>query len=320
MQEANEVTLAEARKLKAEFVSRMFGAEAMAAGDKVGLAAAMPTTGNVVGVGYGAKVTSGTGLDDVAIRVYVRTKLPVGELTAVERVPAQVNGVPTDVLQVGDIISSARPSSAGVSVGHYSITAGTAGCVVERHPATDRFILSNNHVLANSNDGQLGDPILEPGPIDGGDPANPIGTLHDYEPIMFDGPSNSYDAAIARLIIQTDMTPDIPQVGRVARPPVTAALYQSVRKFGRTTRHTVGVIVDLSADIRVQFGTKVAAFDNQLAVLGAGGDFSAGGDSGSLIVEAVSLRPVALLFAGGTGTTFGSPIQPILDRFDVSIL
>ena len=64
------------------------------------------------------------------------------------------------------------------------------------------FALSNNHVFANRNDANKGDDILQPGRVDGGtDPANSIGTLHDYEPLRFCSvlscPGNRIDAAIA---------------------------------------------------------------------------------------------------------------------------
>lgn len=99
-----------------------------------------------------------------------------------------------------------------------------------------------------------------------------------------------------------------------------ASEFQSVRKQGRTTHHTVGIITDLSADIRVRYGAEIALFENQISISGINGPFSAGGDSGSLIVDAVSCRPVALLFAGGGNITFASPIQGVLDRFDVDII
>ena len=67
-----------------------------------------------------------------------------------------------------------RPAEAGVSLGHYKITAGTFGCVVHDRQSNSRLILSNNHVLANSNDGLIGDPILQPGAVDGGTQANDI--------------------------------------------------------------------------------------------------------------------------------------------------
>jgi hypothetical protein len=201
------------------------------------------------------------------------------------------------------------------------ITAGTLGCLVATNPGNgNTYILSNNHVLADINNASPGDDILEPGPIDGGDPSDPLAQLADYEPIDFAGGANYIDAAIATLLDANDVTPDIRKIGQVAQPPTAASLYQSVRKHGRTTLHTVGVIMDLSADVRVRFGTKFAQFDNQIAISGAGGTFSDHGDSGSLIVDAVTLQPVALLFAQGSGTTFANPIDPVLKRFGASIL
>ena len=66
-----------------------------------------------------------------------------------------------------------RPAEGGVSVGHFAITAGTIATAVydrEPFPGIPRryYILSNNHVLANSNNANIGDAILQPGPFDGG--------------------------------------------------------------------------------------------------------------------------------------------------------
>jgi hypothetical protein len=67
----------------------------------------------------------------------------------------------------------------GVSIGHYQVTAGTFGALVTDRATGERFILSNNHVLANSNDSQLGDAILQPGAIDGGlNPGDVVAHLH----------------------------------------------------------------------------------------------------------------------------------------------
>ena len=63
------------------------------------------------------------------------------------------------------------------------------------------YILSNNHVLANSNLAALGDPILQPGRVDGGTfPSNKIATLERFVEIMPTNQSPGYnlvDAAIA---------------------------------------------------------------------------------------------------------------------------
>jgi len=65
---------------------------------------------------------------------------------------------------------------------------------------------------------------------------------------------------------------------------------------------------------------RIFIFEDQIAISGVGGAFSDSGDSGALIVDAVTRRPVALLFSGGIDITFASPIQPVLDRFGVEIL
>lgn len=320
--------VSEARNYKGELLERLFGISAMAAatgkGTKGALAlGVLPKGSNVVGVGYGAKVTSGASVEgELAVRVYVRAKVPETALPQTEKVPKSVNGKPTDVITVGDVTIFTRPTKCGVSVGHFSITAGTLGCLVRRRDQSinDRFILSNNHVLANSNIASPGDAILEPGPLDGGNPMDPIAELTDFEPIDFLG-ANSMDAAIARVLNQGDVDPEIlGNIGRVSQPPVQAALYQSVRKHGRTTLHTIGIIMDLAADVNVRFGTRIAAFEDQIAISGVGGAFSDRGDSGSCIVDAVNRNPVALLYAGGLGTTFANPIIPVLDRFDVDIV
>ena len=56
------------------------------------------------------------------------------------------------------------------------------------------------------------------------------------------------------------------------------------------------------------------------------GSFSAGGDSGSLVVvdgkgkdRADDRRPVGLLFAGSVFITVANPIDLVLDRFDVTV-
>jgi hypothetical protein len=324
---ADGTLLQSARQVKDELLSKMFGAVATATGAApAGLGTILPPGSNIVGVGYGAKSIAVSGLggyDEIAVRVYVRAKLPQASVPSSERVPTDVNGTPTDVIPVGDLTALLRPTACGVSVGHFRITAGTLGCLATKRGVStgDRFILSNNHVLADSNTGMVGDDILEPGPIDGGSSANPIARLSDFQPIDFTAPTNAIDAAIAQVIDVADVTPDIlGGIGIVTQPPMPAALFQSVRKHGRTTRHTVGIITDLAADIRVRYGTRIAEFQDQIGILGAGGLFSSGGDSGSLIVDAVTRRPVGLLFAGGGGMTFGNPIDPILTRFDIDIL
>ena len=74
-----------------------------------------------------------------------------------------------------------RPLQPGVSVSHVDVTAGTIGTFARRlSEAGDAVeLLSNNHVLANENQAELGDGILQPGAYDGGDvPDDLIGASH----------------------------------------------------------------------------------------------------------------------------------------------
>ena len=69
-------------------------------------------------------------------------------------------------------------------------------------------------------------------------------------------------------------------------------------------------------------GGRVALFRNQIAIQSVNANpFSAGGDSGSLIWHwASGVRPVALLFAGGGGTTFANPIASVFSALNIRLL
>jgi hypothetical protein len=317
--------LEEARRNKAEFLQTMFGvASAQAAGTRDVAAFSTPTLAhsNILGVGYGVKVATGTvTTEELAIRVYVRAKFPRTALNMPDRVPERINGTLTDVIPVGDLVAQfPRPVECGLSCGHSEVnTAGTIGCVVTSN-GTNRFILSNWHVLTDGNDAEPGDDILEPGLLDGGRANPPIARLTAYQPVDFNGLPNRIDAALAELIDPPGVGSRIDTIGPVNPVPMEASLFQSVRKRGRTTLHTIGTVMDLAADVRVRYGDRVAQFSDQIAVTGINGPFSAGGDSGSLVVDAVTRRPVGLLFAGGGDTTFCNHISEVLTPFRVSVV
>ncbi|MDX1493506.1 MAG: hypothetical protein R3253_05585 [Longimicrobiales bacterium] len=163
--------------------------------------------------------------------------------------------------------------------------------------------------------------------MDGGkDPDDVIGTLHDFEPIRFCQalicPGNTLDAAIA-LTTPDDVGNETPEGGYGAprSSPAEAELGMSVQKYGRTTGHTTGQISGLNATIDVGYRDGKARFEGQIVISGRG--FSAGGDSGSLVVTKGLLladrRPVGLLFAGTQTTTLANPIDLVLDRFGITI-
>ncbi|HOV79126.1 MAG TPA: hypothetical protein PK728_03400 [Bacillota bacterium] len=150
---------------------------------------------NVVGVGVGYKHVGEEVTGEPAFIVYVEKKLPPSDLSRKHIVPRKIDGLDTDVIEIGPVrmlgvrTARERPCQPGVSIGHYLSTAGTLGAVVRDRSTKELMVLSNNHVLANGSSVQEvrakpGDAILQPGPYDGGTAKDRIGTLHRYVPIV----------------------------------------------------------------------------------------------------------------------------------------
>jgi hypothetical protein len=205
-----------------------------------------------------------------------------------------------------------RPVRPGFSCGHPNVTAGTigAGCY-DLNPFPSKpsryYILSNNHVLADSNAANIGDPILQPGRFDGGTlPGDVIGRLSRYIPIRFDGTCNTVDAAIAEVPFHL-LDRDIYWLGVPRSAAIAAQVGMIVRKTGRTTSFTTGRVTAINATVNINFGGgRVARFCNQIVT----NDMSEGGDSGSLVLDQEG-NPVGLLFAGSAVTTILNPIATV---------
>jgi hypothetical protein len=218
--------------------------------------------------------------------------------------------------QVGPfaLVKRTRPAFGGVSVGHFKVTAGTLGtCCYDASafpgiPAR-YYILSNNHVLANSNNASPGDPVLQPGVFDGGIfPADVIARLSRFVPIRFiqagqPVPVNFVDAAIAEGRFD-DLDRRIYWTGHlrgIAAPPTVGL---PVEKTGRTTNFTTGRVQNINATVNVNYGNgRVARFARQILTT----NMSAPGDSGSMICD-LDERAVGLLFAGSPVVTVVNPI------------
>jgi hypothetical protein len=101
-----------------------------------------------------------------------------------------------------------------------------------------------------------------------------------------------------------------------------------VQKFGRSTGLTHGQISEINvassvcyANCSDLFESKLAWFEDQINIVSNNTEaFSAGGDSGSLIItDNPAKQPVALLFAGSENSTLANRIDLVLDRFDIRI-
>ncbi len=301
---------------------------------------------NVVGVGLGrAEIDfESAGLEgpgETVLNVYVVEQSPVDivksavvdslGIRAASSDAVRVNVVPVGVIDTLGHRARHRPAPGGVSVGHHRISAGTLGVLARGRSGVRQnrvLILSNNHVLANSNDARAHDSIIQPGSHDRGrNPQDRIAVLERWVPIKFDGKPNYVDCATGwawHNRVRKDFFYQAGQQGRhfrVGSQPKKCSVGLMVGKSGRTTGLTMGSVYDCNADVRVNFGRAgVAAFKDQITIRGTRGEFSQGGDSGSLIWTWDSQRqPVGLLFAGGRGYTFANKIGRVLQALDVSL-
>jgi hypothetical protein len=262
--------------------------------------------------------------------------LPVGCLCLVA-LPLVVQADPADHQD-----REPRPIALGVSGGNVEYRSqqgpvsfccqGTLGALVS--VGGKQYILSNNHVLARSNRGAVGDPINQPGNVDvqcEDIPGDYVADLSAFERIKFFG-RNTMDAAIAEVRPgQVLSDGSILEIGVPNSTPLAASIGLGVKKSGRTTGLTRGHVSTLNVTARVPFclignpcvlcSLEVPArFVGQIAI--TPGAFSEPGDSGSLIVEDVATlpRPVALLFGGSTEVALGSPIEPVLAAFGATLV
>ena len=124
----------------------------------------------------------------------------------------------------------------------------------------ESFLLSNNHVLAHSNAGLQGDPILQPGPIDGGqNPADVVARLERFIPITFiDDPSQP----------PTPTPPPEPEPGNGSEPTGCLAAVTGLSKLlgsvsgGRKTTTTASAVGSPAAVIRMVTTAQAATATN----------------------------------------------------------
>jgi len=304
---------------------------------------------NVVLVYTGKKVVNGVETERISIRVGVTQKLPLAQLSKKDVVPKRIKGMETDVFQTEEIKaltvglevdrkSRIRPAPGGVSIGHPNITAGTLGMVVKKDGIP--YILSNNHVLAASNEAYIGDQSWQPGKYDGGKEADTIGHLAAFVPIHFIDEStcpianfivrrlnrmaaffksntvipnpislaiNKVDCAISRPLIDGDISQEILELGI----PVgfgEVEIGDKVKKSGRTTGVTQGDVIATDGAANVSYDEKVAVFEDQIITTA----MSEGGDSGSAVLNEKSER-VGLLFAGSSSLTIANKIANVIE-------
>ncbi|MFX4262881.1 hypothetical protein ACOBQJ_11825 [Pelotomaculum propionicicum] len=313
---------------------------------------------NVVGVGVGYKYTGEESTGEPAFIVYVEKKLQPSEMSRGQIVPAKIDGLETDVVEIGRVrmlgvrTTRERPCQPGVSVAHYKSTAGTLGAVVKDKATRQLMILSNNHVLANGSSIQevrakTGDPILQPGPYDGGKLEDRIGTLYRYVPLVknvakSDCPvamavssgatrilnlikkdyeirlykrfktENTVDCALAKLDSMEIATASIMDIGDI-REISEAKPGDKVQKSGRTTGLTKGVVKSVGTTLQVEMREDEKIWFSDQVVTNMP---SQPGDSGALVLKE-NRDVVGLLFAGSEKLTIFNRISNVIDRLAI---
>lgn len=227
-----------------------------------------------------------------------------------------------------------RPLAIGTSIAHVAVTAGTLGAFVHKKRGTATYLLSNNHVLADENEGAAGDKILQPGSADRGTPGrSAVATLDKFIPLRAGGAGNRVDAALGRVLPDIQVEPSAlhgvgqPLAGQSDDLADLLDVPDGLCELGRTTGFTRGTLTAIEVDdVKVEFDIGLCRFDNQLEVSADRSHFSLGGDSGSLVVTEGGLA-VGLLFAGsdsggpeGYGVTYVNPIGEVLDRLGVQLI
>jgi hypothetical protein len=281
---------------------------------------------NTVGVGVGEKITNGKGTGTLALRFYVKRKLSLRKLKAVDAIPPAVHpalteteaAVQTDVIVLGPIRLDGKAIKPGDSLGHFKVTAGTFGALVRHNQQLE--VLSNSHVLARSGKARRGDPILSPAKADGGkSPMDVVARLSRFKKFVTGGAFvNVADCAVVKPVATRldDFRSNIPGVG-VPRGTIAPKRGMKIVKVGRTTGKTVGVVHDIH--FRVVFpyeGVGRVGFLDQVLC----SRYSAPGDSGSLVLDRRTKRAVGLHFASATEGSVFSPIGNVLEALGVTLV
>ena len=312
---------------------------------------------NVIGLGIGLKTVQGRRGDQLCLATLVRRKLPRAALEPEAIIPDEVDGIATDVLEVGDVqaqgsrMSRQRPAPGGVSLGHTRVTAGTFGCVVRDRSTGDALLLSNNHVLADCNRGQPGDAILQPGTADGGrEPDDVLAALERFGEIQFTRQPATCPLASWFVRAVNELAAwggfhhrleawreDPLAVNRidaaVARPNDESDVLAEVLEIGPisgTRPPEFGLRVRKSGrssglttgEVTVLETTITVGYGDSTAQFGGQivtTPMSRPGDSGSVLVESGGPRAVGLLFAGSDLVTIYNPIDDVLRALAVEL-
>jgi hypothetical protein len=312
--------------------------------------AAAAAGNNVHAVGIGKKTVDGKVTDTDCVRLFVVQKIASSAMAPRDLLPAQLAGIPTDIVEAplallggsGAIAATGncsdlrkqrqRPVIGGISVGHPDVTAGTLAYFCQSTRAGDDpsvvHVLSNNHIFANLGRGNVGDPLYQPGSIDGGTSADIFATLERWEDLQLDGTTpNLIDGAIGAMAAGVSHTLEVCSIGTITGTAQATGL-MGIRKHGRTSGYTEGTVTDVLIDALVGMDpydpSALGFFQNQMRLEPTTSHPAIGfqGDSGSLIVDGASQTAVGLYFANPQSGeyAYANHIADVMSHLEITLL
>jgi hypothetical protein len=258
---------------------------------------------NIHGWGWGLKIRGGKITDIPCFFICVYKKLPPDQVPPEEFVPPEWRGFYTDVCQVPQYVALSytapiRPVPGGVSADHFKSTAATVCLPVVRDGRM--YILGCTHSFALQNLAEIGDPIVQPSPYDGGFvPDFHIGNLKDYIPILPPPAENTAEGALVE-VSPEDVCFEVAGYGSYERAIAPCAYGSRVVKVGRTSGRTYGVITSCLFRCEIfypQLGNCIFV-DTIRVVSESCPQISLGGDSGAPVLVLGSFKPVGMLIGG----------------------
>ncbi|MBY0310798.1 MAG: hypothetical protein K2W85_01890 [Phycisphaerales bacterium] len=221
------------------------------------------------------------------------------------------------------------PVMLGDSCGHANLGgSGTLGTLAWMDDGT-LVVLSNQHVFCDSKlNANVGDPILSPGPGDGGTSTRSvIASFERHGSLSFKSKVvNEVDAACASIDVHA-LGNDVRSLGPVRGTIEKAWTDLLVAKHGRTTGHTEGRVAVDSTTARIRYPKGVIELTNIFLVESTISDqpFGARGDSGSVIPSrqqptAGRNLPSGLLFAvNDRGDAFACQMDRVCASLKVTL-
>jgi len=304
----------------------------------------------VVGVDIGEKVSNGKNTGELSIIVFVEAKKSKEDLGARDLIPKQMDGVKTDVQELvielqparqlldisAQVDGAAYPTlTGGISMGPVRtvyltppdvptagnyVFVGTLGAMVRDRATGATMAMTNFHVACVNNGWAVGDRMVQPSRVDGGNPAT-----QQFGALTRAVLSENVDGAVVTVDAGHAWDYTVAGIGDVAgSTPATVGM--AVQKRGRTTEHTFGTVASTDFTLSIDYGDGLGTrtLRHQIRIdtnTTLSARFSDHGDSGSVVMD-MSRNVVGLLFAGSNdgSMTFANPIAVALDELGVDLL